>query len=121
MRVVSRLTAMAIGLVGSVIAFVVNAMYSLLHLLGRISGVSTDRSHFFIGTGLTIVAVIGSVCVGSGAPEAGAVLLVLATVGFFFIMGWWAVIPAIFLVAAAVLAIMGREEYRHPTHGLPTG
>lgn len=119
MRVISRVATMGIGLVGAVIGFVVNALYSLVHFLGRISGIPGDRSHFFIGTGLTIVAVIGAVCV-AGAPEVGAVLMVLAAVGFFFIMGWWAVIPAIFLVAAAIMAIMGREEYRHPHTGLPT-
>src|SRR5215467_3248179 len=84
MRAVTHVMAMAIGLVGAVIAFVVNAMYSLAHVLGRMTGITADRSHFFIGTGLTIVAVIGALCM-AGAPEVGAVLLVLATIGFFLI------------------------------------
>jgi hypothetical protein len=37
--------------------------YSLLHMLGRISGITADRSHFFIGTLLAIVALIGSLVV----------------------------------------------------------
>jgi hypothetical protein len=106
---------MAIGLVGAVIAFVVSALYSFAHVLGRISGITADQSHFFIGTGLTIVAVIGSLLV-LVAPEAGALILVLATIGFVFILSWWAVIPAIFLLVAAGLAFMNRREYhRAPT------
>jgi hypothetical protein len=110
--------AMAIGLVGAVIAFVVNALYSLAHVLGRMTGITADRSHFFIGTGLTIVAVIGALCM-AGAPEVGAVLLVLATIGFFLIVGWWAVIPAIFLLSAAALAVVNRHEYHRPPSGVP--
>jgi hypothetical protein len=110
--------AMAVGLVGSVIAFVVVALYSLMHTLGRIAGVTADRSHFFIGTGLTILAVIGSLLVAV-SPEVGAVILVLATIGFFFIVGWWAVIPALFLVAAAVMAFMDRRKHEHSPMGLP--
>ena len=118
MRAVSRVMTMAIGLVGAVVGFIVNALYSLVHVLGRISGITSDRSHFFIGTGLAIVAVIGALSV-AGAPEVGALLLVLATIGFFFIVGWWAVIPAIFLLSAAAFAIMGRAEYRRPPTGSP--
>jgi hypothetical protein len=121
MVAVSRVVTMAIGLVGAVIAFVINALYSFAHMLGRISGITADRSHFFIGTGLTIVAIIGALLVVV-SPEVGGVLMVLATIGFFFIVGWWAIIPAIFLLAAAALALFNRHEYRQ--RGLrepPTG
>jgi hypothetical protein len=118
MRAISAVMAMAIGLVGAVIGFVVNALYSFAHVLGRISGITANQSHFFIGTGLAIVAVIGSLCV-AGAPEVGAILLVLATIGFFFIVGWWAVIPAIFLLTAAAIAFMRREEYHRPPTQVP--
>jgi hypothetical protein len=118
MRAVTHIMAMAIGLVGAVIGFIVNALYSFAHVLGRISGITADRSHFFIGTGLSILAVIGALCV-AGAPEVGALLMIVATIGFFFIMGWWAIIPAIFLVAASALAIVNREAYHRPPTGIP--
>jgi hypothetical protein len=124
MVAVSRIVTMAIGLVGAVIAFVVNALYSFAHLLARISGVTADRSHFFIGTGLSIVAVIGALLVVA-SPEVGAVLMILATIGFFFIVGWWAIIPALFLLVAAALALFNRHEYRRrelpqpPSAGAP--
>jgi hypothetical protein len=118
MAAVSRVVTMAIGLVGAVIAFIVSALYSLVHVLGRISGMTADRSHFFIGTGLSLVAVIGAVLV-VGFPEAGALLLIVATVGFFFILGWWAIIPALFLLSAAGLAIANRQEYHRPPTAAP--
>ncbi|HEX9413460.1 MAG TPA: hypothetical protein VF916_08130 [Ktedonobacterales bacterium] len=114
----SRMMALAIGLVGAVIGFVVSALYSLVHLLARINGVTADRSHFFVGIGLTIVAVIGSLLVVA-SPEGGALVLVLATIGFFFILGWWAIIPAIFLLSAAGVAFMRRREYQRPPTGAP--
>jgi hypothetical protein len=122
MSVISRTVSMAVGLVGSVIGWVVVALYSLVHVLVRIAGVTADRSHFFIGTGLSILAVIGSILV-VGSPEVGAVLLIAATIGLFFIIGWWAIIPAIFLVGAAVIAFMSRraegQRYQRPPTGAP--
>jgi hypothetical protein len=116
MTAVSRMVTMGIGLLGAVIGFIVSTLYSLFHFLARISGIYADRSHFFIGIGLAILAAVGSVFV-LGSPEIGAVLLVLATIGFFFIIGWWAIIPAVFLVAAAALAIANRHEYHAPPSG----
>ena len=55
---VSRMMAMATWLVGSVIAFVVVALYSFLHMLERMAGITADQSHLFLGIGLTILAVI---------------------------------------------------------------
>ena len=52
-------------------------------------------------------------------PEVGALLLVLATIGFFIIVGWWAIFPAIFLLSAAALALMSRREYQRPPTGAP--
>lgn len=119
MSTVSRMMAMAIGLVGSVIAFVVVSLYSIMHVLARMAGVTADRSHFFVGTGLTILAAIASLVV-IGSPPIGAVLLILATVGFFFVVSWWAIIPALFLVSAAVMAYMSYRS--HPRlHEPPTG
>lgn len=118
MTAVSRTMAMALGLVGTVIAFVVVSMYSLMHMLSRMAGIDADRGHFFIGTGLTILAAIGSLLV-VGWPEIGAVILVLATIGFWFIVGWWAIIPAVFLLGAAVIAFMDRRRHHEPEYYPP--
>ncbi|MGO8950180.1 MAG: hypothetical protein ACLQUY_21490 [Ktedonobacterales bacterium] len=118
MKVISRPVATAVGLVGAVLGFVVSTFYSLMHILGRISGITADHGHFFGGLGLTIVAIIGSFLV-LAMPEAGALVLVLATIGFFFIMGWWAFIPAVFLLTAAGLAFLDRR--RAPEEQPPRG
>lgn len=113
MQVSMRVLALFIGLFGSIVAFVVNMLYSLLHFLGRISGITADQSHFFIGTGLAILAFVGAILV-VGSPLVGAALLVLATIGLFFIMGWWALLAAPFLVVAAILAVAARNEVESP-------
>jgi hypothetical protein len=107
------MVTMALGLVGAILGFVINSFYSLFHFLGRISGITADSSHFFIGLGLTIIAVIGSLA-ALVAPELSALILLVATIGFFFIMGWWAIIPAIFLLVAAWFALRGRQSQQHP-------
>jgi hypothetical protein len=114
MNAVWRTGALTLGLVGAVVGFIVNLLYSLAHVLGRVAGVTANQSHFFIGTGLAILAGIGAL-VSAGAPEVGALLMVLAIIGFAFIIGWWAVIPGVFLVVAAGMAILGRVK-QQPAH-----
>lgn len=113
MQISMRVLALFIGLFGSIVAFVVNMLYSLFHFLARIGGVTADQSHFFIGTGLAIVAFVGAMLVVS-TPLVGAALLVLATVGLLFIMGWWVLLAAPFLLFAAILAFAGRNEVEEP-------
>jgi hypothetical protein len=109
MKVLTRTSALVVGLVGAIIGFLVNMLYSMFHFLGRIAGITANQSHFFIGTGLAILAAIGAM-VAAGTPEVGALLLAVAGIGFFFVMGWWAIIPAIFLFVAAMVAFLGRTR-----------
>ncbi len=44
-----RTLALIIGLLGVVLAFLINLLYSSLHVLGRITGITSDQSHFFWG------------------------------------------------------------------------
>lgn len=113
MHISMRVLALFIGLFGSIVAFFVNMLYSLFHMLGHISGVTPDQPHFFIGTGLAIVAFVGAMIV-VGSPLVGAALLMLATFGLLFIMGWWVLLAAPFLLFAAVLAFAGRNEVEEP-------
>ena len=114
MRLSLRTLALILGLIGALVGFIVSMFYSLFHVLGRVAGITADSSHFFIGLGLTIVAVVGALL----APISGivaALLMLAAVVGFAFIVGWWAILPAIFLVPAIVLAfsnraLQGREQ-----------
>lgn len=102
-----RSLAMILGVVGAVVGFITSMLYSVAHVLGRIAGITTSSSHFFIGVGLTILALIGAVL----APFSGivaALLMILSVIGFAFIIGWWAILPAIFLLPAAWMAFSNR-------------
>jgi hypothetical protein len=109
MKALMRTAALIVGVVGATIGFAVSMLYSLYHTLARLSGLPANQSHFFIGTGLALLGGIGAV-MASVAPGMSALLMVVAAIGFFFILGWWAVIPAVCLVVAAVIALLGRES-----------
>jgi len=114
MRISLRFLGMCFGIAGAVVAFVVNALYSFFHMLGRVSGITADQSHLFIGSGLAIVAAIGAV-MALGLPELGALLMAVVAVAFFWIIGWWAILPLPLLLAGAVLAFQGRRERQRAT------
>jgi len=104
-----RILAMITGLVGVVIAFIVNLLYSSFQIMGRVSGVVSGPSHFLFGMLVIMIGLIGSV-VALFAPIVGAVLLAVAGIAFFFLAGWWALFASPFLLFAAVLAY---EHHRH--------
>ena len=98
-----RILALILGLVGTVIAFIVNVLYSSLHVLGRVTGITNDSSHFFWGLLVVLVGLVGSFLV-LFSPLVGAVLLAVAGIAFFFIAGWWALFASPFLLVAAFMA-----------------
>jgi len=108
-----RILAMILGFVGVVIAFIVNLLYSSLHVLSRVSGIVTGPSHFFFGLLVILIGLIGSV-LAVFAPIVGAVLLAVAGIAFFFIAGWWALFASPFLLIGAVLAFEYNRT-RQPT------
>jgi hypothetical protein len=106
-----RILAMIVGLVGVVIAFIVNLLYSSLQIMGRVSGVTSGPMHFFFGMLVILIGLIGSV-VAVFDPIVGAVLLAIAGIAFFFIAGWWALFASPFLLVGAVLAY--EHSKKHP-------
>jgi hypothetical protein len=105
-----RTLAMIIGLLGVVIAFCINILYSTFHVLGRVAGITTDRSHFFWGLLVVLIGLVGSILV-MFRPMVGAVLLVVAAIAFFFIVGWWALLASPFMLVAAILAFKHTREH----------
>ncbi|HXX78608.1 MAG TPA: hypothetical protein VEI53_08965 [Ktedonobacteraceae bacterium] len=99
----ARIFALILGLIGVVIAFIINLLYSSLHLLGRVAGITNDQTHFFWGLFVVLIALVGSI-LAMFIPIAGAVLLLIAGIAFFFIAGWWALLASPFLLVGAVLA-----------------
>jgi hypothetical protein len=98
-----RILSLVIGLIGVVIAFFVNISYSFFHVLGRVSGITNDQSHFFWGLFVILIGLVGSFFV-LFFPIVGMVLLLIAGIAFFFIAGWWALLASPFLLVAAFLA-----------------
>lgn len=104
-----RVLALIFGIAGGVIGFVINILNSSMRFVGQITGFTDTGGHIFIGTLVAIVACIGAI-LALFAPEVGAILLVLCAIGFFFAIGWWALIPAIFLLLGAWMAMRGRTQ-----------
>ena len=109
MQFTMRTLAMLTGLFGVVVAFAINILYSFIHVLGRVSGITNDRSHFFFGLLVVLIGFVGSLLVPFN-PIVGAVLLVVAAIAFFFIVGWWALLASPFLLIAAALAYKHSRE-----------
>ncbi|HEY7357350.1 MAG TPA: hypothetical protein VH590_12815, partial [Ktedonobacterales bacterium] len=59
-RFTFRTIALIIGIVGTVIAFIINILYSLAHVLGHVAGISDDPSHFWWGLLCVLLALVGS-------------------------------------------------------------
>src|SRR5258708_19887677 len=110
-----RVLAMIVGLVGVVLAFVVNLLYSSLHVLSRVAGITYSPSHFFFGLLVILIGLIGS-GVALFAPIVGAVLLAGAGPPFFFFLGWGALFSSPLLLLAALLPFSPPPPPPHPTH-----
>ncbi len=107
-RFTFRALAAIVGLLGTVLALLINILYSLSHVLGRASGITSNPSHFWWGIVVVIVAFIGS-CLAPVFAIGAAILLLATGIAFFFVVGWWAVIASIFLFLAALLCFSNRR------------
>ncbi len=114
-RIAGRLAAAVLGLIGVVLALVVNFAYSGVHDFLKISGSSTlDSSHGFVGLGLILVAFIGAV-IALFKPRASATLLLIGGAGFFYPVGWFALIASPFMLLGALLAFIDKAPSKTTT------
>lgn len=101
-RLIGRTGALILGLIGVVIAFVFD-------IFGLVAGHAIGtQTHGWLGILFLLVGLVGSLIVYF-FPEVAALLLVIAAIGFFFVISWVAIIPAIFFVLAAILAYIDRR------------
>jgi hypothetical protein len=107
-RFAVRTIALIVGLIGSVIALVVNILYTLLHVLGQVAGLTSDSAHFFYGLVVVLLGVAGSF-LAPILPILAAAMLAIAGVAFFFIVGWWAFFASPFLLVAALMTFSKRR------------
>jgi len=105
--------ALILGLVGSAIALIVNISYSTFHHAASMLGdANLDRTHGFIGLGLIVVGVIGSIT-ALFSPIIAALLLLIAGIGLFFVVKGFAIFSILFFVLAAIFAFVGRHHHHH--------
>jgi hypothetical protein len=104
-----RTLGMIVGLIGTVIAFIVDLLYGIFHVLGLVANVTNDTFHFWWGMLIVIVALAASL-LGLINGVAAMVLLAACGVAFFFVVGWWALFASPFLFLAAILMYAGRRE-----------
>lgn len=117
MQLALRVVGMIVGFVAAVLMLIVDVLYSLSHALARVAGMTADSSHFFWGLLFTIIGFVGALL----APfswGASVLLMLVATVAFFFIVGFWAIIPAIFFIVAMFLVY--RDRGSATTARMPT-
>ncbi|GAC1448035.1 MAG: hypothetical protein PVSMB4_04550 [Ktedonobacterales bacterium] len=108
MRIIGRIAALIVGLIGAFDALVVNIVVSSYHDASRLLGSGADPSHGFIGLGLVILAFAGAL-LALRSPIAGGVLLLIAGIAFFFVVHWWGLLASPQLLAAGALAIADRD------------
>lgn len=113
MRFIARIVALILGLVGSIIAFVVDISYSTFHHVAGFLGDSTlNRTHGFLGFGLVLVGVIASF-LALFSPIIAAILLFLVGIAFFFVVKGFALFSILFFILAAIFAYLGRHHHHH--------
>ena len=103
MRIVGRLGAMILGLIGVVAGIIVD-------LIGVVNGnVNGLATHGLRGVLLVFAGLVGSLIVVF-APIVAAILLAIAGIGFFFVVNpLGAILVALPFVAAALLAYVDRR------------
>lgn len=101
-RTAGRIGAFLVGIVGAIDAIIINTIVATFHELQRLLGGTVD-SHGWLGLGFAIVGLIGA-ALAWWKPWAGAVLMLIAGVGFAFAVHWWALLATPQLLAAATLA-----------------
>jgi len=100
---------MVFGLVGVVIAAIVNVFYSTIHhTMGALGDSSLDRTHGGIGFLLVLIGAVGAFT-ALVSPSVAIVLLLGAGIGMFFIVKGYAVFSVLFFLIAALLAFMARS------------
>jgi hypothetical protein len=112
----TQVYAMAAGLFGTAVAIVIDALISVFHILGVSGNAADSFSRFLLSLGFIILSLAGSYIV-SASHRLAALLLVLATCGFFLVLGRWAVFAAPLLLLAALLAFFGDSRLCLPGIG----
>ncbi|HEX8035436.1 MAG TPA: hypothetical protein VF510_16385, partial [Ktedonobacterales bacterium] len=103
-----RAIATIIGLVGAVLALVVVLLYNVFNALGKVAGVTNDTAHFFWGLFIVLFAAVGAF-LAPILPILAAIMLLVAGIALFFVVGWWALIASPLFIIAALLTFSNKR------------
>ncbi|HEU5346190.1 MAG TPA: hypothetical protein VFU60_17715 [Ktedonobacterales bacterium] len=109
LKLALRTIGFILGLLASAIVLIIDILYSLTNTLVKAGGGSGFQSHFFIGILLVIIGAVGAF-LADPLPTASVVLMLIAGIAFFFLVGFWAVIPAIVFLLAILLVFFDRNR-----------
>lgn len=106
MQIVYRLIVFVLGIIGAAAALGINLFYSASTRFQSVVGFHPDASHGWLGLGCAILAFIGAfLLLFRVSRPAGAILLVIAGIGFFFVVNWWAWLASPQMFIAAFFAV----------------
>jgi hypothetical protein len=105
-----RTIAFIWGAIGAVLALIVDVdiRYTSVHAVRQIAGVPGDSAHFLYGL-LAVIAGLAGASLAPIAPLMAGLMLAVVGIGFFFIVGWWALIASPFFLVAALLTLSNRR------------
>ena len=121
MQIVYRLIVCILGIIGGLEALFLNIIYSTSTRFQSLIGLSPGASHGFVGLIFVALALLGSVLILFKALIPGALLLLIAGIGFFFVVHLWAILVSPQMIFAAFLALyhywetQGIGKMRPPT------
>jgi len=108
MKLIGRLGALIVGLIGFVVGFIFNVIHSTFNHMFE----PGSTTHGFIALLFLLVGLVGSL-IALFAPRMSALLLVISAIGFIIFVGFIAgILPAIILLVAALLAYIDRSTVR---------
>lgn len=105
MKLIGRLGALVFGILGFFLGLIFDAIYAGANHIFE----PGNQTHGFIVLILLVVGLVGAIAAIPG-PRFAALLLLIAAVGFLIIAQLYAVVPAIFLLIAALLAYVDRSK-----------
>lgn len=112
MRFALRLATFLVGIIGAIDGIVINAIVSGVNAAARLMGADVVQSHGWIGLLLCLLALFGAF-VALRWPIPAGIMFVIAGVGFFFVVHWWALLASPQMLVAAITAFADRSEVAH--------
>ncbi|HZC07868.1 MAG TPA: hypothetical protein VE338_19685 [Ktedonobacterales bacterium] len=109
LKLALRTIGMILGLLASAIVLIIDILYSLTNTLDKLAGNTGFSSHFFIGLLVTLIGVVGAF-LADPLPMASVLLMLIAAIGFFFLVGAWAIIPGVIFLIALALVFFDRNR-----------